>query len=45
VSARRVDSPEALGTALSEAIKADEPALIEIPVGEMPNPWKAMGLR
>ena len=45
VAARRVDSPEALGTAITEAIRADEPTLIEIPVGPMPNPWRAMGLR
>jgi hypothetical protein len=29
---------------LREAIKAQEPALIEVPIGPTPNPWKALGL-
>jgi acetolactate synthase-1/2/3 large subunit len=37
--AERVATPEALRPALKAAIKADAPALIEIPVGEFPDPW------
>jgi acetolactate synthase-1/2/3 large subunit len=35
----RVTTPEALRPALRAAIKANAPALIEIPVGEFPDPW------
>lgn len=39
VSGQRVDSPSALGTALERAIAAREPALIEVRVGVMPDPF------
>jgi acetolactate synthase-1/2/3 large subunit len=45
VAGRRVHTADQLRVALREAIKADEPALIEVPVDEMPNPWKVLGLR
>jgi len=45
VASRQATSPEALATQLREAIKANEPTLIEIPVGAMPDPWKALSLR
>lgn len=45
VASRRATSPEALATQLREAIKANEPTLIEIPVQSMPDPWKALSLR
>lgn len=45
VAGRRAHTAEELRVALREAIAADEPALIEVPVDEMPNPWKVMGLR
>lgn len=45
VTGRRTDSPEGLATHLDEAIKANEPTLIEIEVGVMPHPWRALGLR
>ena len=45
VTGRRATSPEALQTELREAIKADEPTLIEVPVEQMPDPWKALKLR
>ncbi|HQY30495.1 MAG TPA: thiamine pyrophosphate-binding protein [Thermomicrobiales bacterium] len=45
VTGRRAESPAALGTAITESIKANEPTLIEVPVGPMPNPWRALGLR
>jgi acetolactate synthase-1/2/3 large subunit len=45
VVGRRTESAEGLHTAIGEAIKSNEPTLIEIPVGPMPNPWTALGLR
>jgi acetolactate synthase-1/2/3 large subunit len=45
VAGRRARNAAELRVALREAIKADEPALIEVPVEEMPNPWKVLGLR
>jgi acetolactate synthase-1/2/3 large subunit len=33
----RADTPEDLARALREALRADEPALIAVPVGEMPS--------
>jgi acetolactate synthase-1/2/3 large subunit len=36
----RAATPAALRAALREAFAADGPALIEVPVGEMPNIWK-----
>lgn len=45
VTGRRTDSAEGLATHLDEAIKANEPTLIEIKVGAMPHPWRALGLR
>lgn len=39
IRAERVTTPEALRPVLRAAIKADAPALIEIPVGEFPDPW------
>ena len=45
VTGRRAESPEALQTALRASIKADEPTLIEVPVEQMPDPWKALSFR
>jgi acetolactate synthase I/II/III large subunit len=42
---RRVDSPETLAPALAAAIAADRPALIEVAVGEFPNPFPHMFFR
>jgi acetolactate synthase-1/2/3 large subunit len=36
----RVTGPDALRRALEQALAKDEPALIEVPAGEMPSPWK-----
>jgi acetolactate synthase-1/2/3 large subunit len=36
----RAETPAALRAALREAFAANGPALIEVPVGEMPNIWK-----
>ena len=35
----RADGPEALESAISEAIKVEAPTLIEVPVGPMPSPF------
>jgi acetolactate synthase-1/2/3 large subunit len=45
VTGRRAEGPAELETQLGEAIKANEPTLIEIPVSPMPNPWTALRLR
>jgi acetolactate synthase I/II/III large subunit len=39
VAGVRVDGPEGLERALTDAIAAGRPALIEVPVGDMPDPW------
>jgi acetolactate synthase-1/2/3 large subunit len=39
VAGERVEGPAALRTALERAIAAREPALIEVPVGVMPDPF------
>lgn len=36
---RRAETPAALEREVSEAIAARRPAVIEVPVGEMPEPW------
>ena len=36
----RVTGPEALRRALEQALAKNEPALIEVPTGEMPSPWQ-----
>jgi acetolactate synthase I/II/III large subunit len=39
VAGSRATSPEGLRHALRAALSDDRPALIEVPVGEMPSPW------
>jgi acetolactate synthase-1/2/3 large subunit len=39
VDGRRAGGPEELRTQLREALAVDRPALIEVPVGEMPDIW------
>ena len=36
----RVESADELKTTLEQAFEARKPCLIEVPVGEMPTPWK-----
>jgi len=36
----RAETPEALRRALRAALESNAPALIEVPVGELPNVWK-----
>ena len=40
----RASGPEALRGALEKALAANEPALIEVPVGDMPFPWPYIDL-
>ena len=40
----RASGPEALRGALEKALAANEPALIEVPVGDMPFPWPHIDL-
>ena len=40
----RVTTPGELTEALAKAIKADQPHLIHVPVGPMPDPWKFVHL-
>ena len=37
-------TPGELTQALAEASKADEPRLIHVPVGPMPDPWRFVHL-
>lgn len=45
VTGRQATTPAELGIQLREAIKANEPTLIEIPVQHMPDPHKILSLR
>lgn len=45
IAGRRATTPEALAVQLRDAIRANEPTLIEVPVGVMPDPWKALSYR
>jgi acetolactate synthase-1/2/3 large subunit len=45
ITGRRATTPEELRQAMKESIAANEPTLIEVPVSEMPNPWKVLGIR
>jgi acetolactate synthase-1/2/3 large subunit len=44
IAGRRAETPAELRLQLREAIKADEPTLVEVPVGVMPNQRKVLGL-
>jgi acetolactate synthase-1/2/3 large subunit len=44
ISATRVATPETLQAELRRAIAADVPAVIEVPVGDFPSPWKYVQL-
>jgi acetolactate synthase-1/2/3 large subunit len=45
ITGRNAESPTALKTAIEASIRADEPTLIAVPIGHVPNPWTALGLR
>jgi len=40
VDGYRAKDPEALRKALEQALAKNEPALIEVPCGELPDPWQ-----
>jgi acetolactate synthase-1/2/3 large subunit len=44
VAAYRARTEAELGTALRQALAARAPALIHVPVGEMPSPWDMLAL-
>ncbi|MGI9252634.1 MAG: thiamine pyrophosphate-dependent enzyme, partial [Thermomicrobiales bacterium] len=43
ISGRQANSPAQLRTAIREALNANEPCLIEVPIGITPDPWKVLG--
>jgi acetolactate synthase-1/2/3 large subunit len=45
VAGRLAETPQALRTQLAEAVAANEPTLIAVPLGPVPNPWTKLGLR
>ena len=45
VAGRHADTPEKLRTAVEESVRADEPTLIAVPIGQVPNPWTVLGVR
>jgi acetolactate synthase-1/2/3 large subunit len=44
IAGHRVANPEGLRRALEQSLASNEPALIEVPVGEMPSPWPFIDL-
>ncbi len=42
IAGRRADSPEALQAAIGTALVANAPALIEVPMGILPDPWSTI---
>src|SRR5204863_3745431 len=40
IAGYRLIAPEALRRALEKSLAANEPALIEVPCGDMPSPWQ-----
>ena len=40
IAGQRLTAPEALRRALEKSLAANEPALIEVPCGDMPSPWQ-----
>jgi len=44
IAGQRVTGPERLRHALERSLAANEPALLEVPVGDMPSPWQFIDL-
>jgi acetolactate synthase-1/2/3 large subunit len=44
IAGHRAGNPEGLRQALEKSLASNEPALIEVPVGEMPSPWPFIDL-
>jgi acetolactate synthase-1/2/3 large subunit len=40
IAGHRVSSPQALRRALEQSLATNAPAVIEVPVGDMPSPWQ-----
>ena len=38
----RAETPEALATCLADAFRRNGPAVIEVPFGDTPDPWKML---
>jgi acetolactate synthase-1/2/3 large subunit len=45
VVGRHADTPEKLRIAVEESARANEPTLIAVPIGPVPNPWTVLGVR
>jgi acetolactate synthase-1/2/3 large subunit len=45
VTGRRAESPSALRQAIEDSVRANEPTLIAVPIGPVPNFWTMLGLR
>ena len=45
LTGRCAESPARLRSAIEESVHADEPTLISVPLGPVPNPWTKLGLR
>lgn len=45
VTGRTATTPEELRDEITASIAADEPTLIAVPIGKVPNPWTVLGLR
>jgi acetolactate synthase-1/2/3 large subunit len=45
VAGRHADTPQKLRTAVEESVRADEPTMIAVPIGQVPNPWTVLGVR
>jgi len=45
VAGRRAESPAELRKEIEASLRANEPTLIVVPLGSLPNPWTALGLR
>lgn len=45
VTGRLAKTPDELRKTMTAAIDADEPTLIAVPIGPVPNPWVKLGLR
>jgi acetolactate synthase-1/2/3 large subunit len=44
IAGHRASNPEGLRNALEKSLASNEPALIEVPVGDMPSPWQFIDL-
>ena len=45
VAGRHADTSEKLRMAVEESVRADEPTLIAVPIGQVLNPWTVLGVR